>query len=359
MNTNYDNTQVPVEKKNTAIKSLAIVGVIAILCLIVWALVQAVRVGPSAFVSLANIADGLYSSEVPLSAGTSKSVVNTGEPFYVTWSDVNRPGTYYFSYICVEGVSAEARDARGDIVAVTCETPFLLVGETGELELILEGEKRRFTDVGYTVSFVREDEENPAYKEEHLVTIVNASITQSSIHEEDAITEDDAGEEAVAGASDSTTDTAENTGSTGGNTGATGGTIRTEPVTTTYFPTSNPNGNVDLQVTYLGIGSLDSDNDFTYRLTLDNDRRGALRFEVRNVGSKTSDDWEFEATLPTGSKYESPEQDGLRPNERAVITLGFDNVGDPRKAEVEVEISGGDDENNSNNSFKKDVEIVN
>lgn len=356
MNTNFDNTSVTEEKKNTAIKSLAIIGVVAILCIIVWALVQAVRVGPSAFVSLATIADGLYNSEVPLSSGTSKSVVNTGEPFYVKWSDVERPGMYYFSYICTEGVSAEARDAEGDIVAVTCETPFLLVGDAQELELILEAEKRRFTDVGYSVSFVREDEEVPAYENENLVTVVNASITQSSMLDDadtDGGTDDSDG--AVAGASDSNT-----TGRTGsGATGSGSGTITSQPVTTTYFPVSDPDGTTDLQVTYLGIGSLDNDNDFTYRLTLDNDRRGAISFEVRNIGTKTSDDWEFEAKLPNGSTYESPEQDGLRPNERAVITLGTGELGDPDTVEISVEISGGDDENSSNNSFERDVEIVN
>lgn len=347
--------QVSEEKKETAIKTLAIIGVIAVAFLLLWVLVQAVRLAPSAFVSLANIADGLYGSEVSLDVSSSKSVVNTGEPFFVTWTDMNREGTYYFSYSCVDGVSAEARDANGEIVRLSCETPLALEGDKNSIEVIFESEKRRFIDVAYTVSFAREEEETPDEEKMSLITVVNASITTSSevanANGDEVDDETDTG--SVAGATDSTG------GGSGG--GAVGGTIRTVPITTTYFPTSNPNGKVDLRVAYLGIGSLDDDNEFTPRGELDNDRRGAIRFEVKNIGTKTSDDWEFEATLPTDptSTYESPEQDGLRPNERAVITLGFDNLGDPRTEEIEVEISGGDDDNDNNNDFKWSVKIVN
>lgn len=353
-----NQTPVPHEKKDTAIKSLAIVGLIAVVCLIVWALVQAVRLAPSAFVSLASIADGLYSQEEPLTIGTNKTVVNTGEPFYMTWSDVNRPGAYYFTYTCTEGVSAEARNTTGDIVLVTCETPFVLGHDAGgSLEVIFEAEKRRFTDVPYKVTYTRENENEIAYNEQSLITVVNAAITQSSMLDDEKDDETDQNDDAptgnVAGADTNTGST--NTGNTGG------GIVRSVPVTTTYFPTSDPNGTVDLEVIYLGVGSLDNNNEFSYRLTLDNDRRGALRFQVKNIGTKTSDDWEFEAVLPTDpeSKYASPEQNGLRPNERAIITLGFDNLGDARDEEVEVEISGGDDDNDNNNSFDVDVEVVN
>lgn len=352
----FMNTQNTSEenRKEVAIKTLALIGLVAIVVVALWALIQAVRFAPVAFTSLASIADSLYNQEERLVVDANKNVVNAGEPLYITWSDVERAGTYSFTYECVDGVSAEARNQSGDIVSLSCDTPFELNSDTFELEMIFESEKSRFVDVPYSVTFNREGEDDATHRDGGLMTVVNAAIAQSQEVEE--ANDDDPADDTTEDADDETTDSAV----AGAQAPTTGGTTRTIPVTTTSYPVSDPNGDVDLVVTYLGLGSLDSDNEFTPRGELDNDRRGAVRFEVKNIGTKTSDTWTIEAELPTspGTTYDSPTQEELRPNERSVVTIGFDALGEARNDTVEVQIETDEDVNQNNNDFSWSVKIV-
>ena len=103
---------------------------------------------------------------------------------------------------------------------------------------------------------------------------------------------------------------------------------------------------------------MDSDNNFTRTATIDNDVRGAFQFEVKNIGTKTSDDWEFTATLTSGTEFEADNQQPLKPNERSVITLGFDAVGDTGVQFFGATVAGGSDRNENNNAFTWAVEIT-
>ena len=93
------------------------------------------------------------------------------------------------------------------------------------------------------------------------------------------------------------------------------------------------------------------------RATIDNDTRGALKFSVTNIGTKTSDDWTYEVKMPNGSTYESGKQDGLKPNETATIVLGFDATETGTKT-ISGNVKVADDRSNSNNDFKWTVSVT-
>jgi hypothetical protein len=56
--------------------------------------------------------------------------------------------------------------------------------------------------------------------------------------------------------------------------------------------------------------------------------RGGVRFEIINIGTKTSGNWTFAAVLPTFPPYtfQSDEQAPLAPGDRMQFTLGFDSI---------------------------------
>ncbi len=337
--------QVTDEKKEALTKTLAIAGFIAVVVFAVWLAVQIVSVIPSAFSSLASIADVVYNynNKQEIETSTENTVMNAGESFTITWTDMRKNGTYAFSYACTDGVSVEIRNG-GDIATIACDTQVML-GDASTLEVRVSSEKARFVDVPYTITFTAEGEKETISKNSAL-TIVNASIPASGVVQ------------APVDEEDSETDTTSASPVTPSKTPVyTAG----KPVTVTKYvyvtPTSDPKGKVDLQVTFLGIGTIHGKT-FVSASSIDADDQGALQFEVKNVGTKTAEDWSYVAELPSDITYKSGDQKSLKPNERAVITLGFTGIEDDGSEKVSVEVTAKNDVKDSNDEFSKTVKVT-
>jgi hypothetical protein len=339
--------QVTEEKKEALTKVLAIAGFIAVIIFAVWLAVQIVKVIPGAFSSLASIADVVYNynGKEELEVSTPNSVVNAGDSFTINWTDMRKQGTYSFSYECTDGVSVEIR-TNGAINSVACDTE-LDLGDVTSLELRVSSEKFRFVDVPYTITFTEVDSEEKIAKKS-TVTLVNASIPTSGVVD---TTDNEEKETPVVTKPVVTKPVApvKPTYTAG------------KPITTTKYvyvtPVSDPKGKIDLQVTFLGVGTLVGKT-FVPKAVLDADENGALQFEVKNIGTKTSGEWEYEANLPSDITYASPDQKGLKPNERAVITLGFSEVSAEGSEKIGVEITTKNDSKQVNNEFTKTIKIV-
>lgn len=337
-------------------KSLAIAGFVAIILVIAWSAVQVISFLPSAFTSLASLADGVYENQpVEITLVAEESIVNADEPVTVRWSNVSAAGTFALSYACTDGISLNVVSEAGN-QNLDCDTNYNL-GDVQETTLSVESEKNRFTDVTYQIGFVPATSETVTVVSEDVLTVVNASISPALIVEttdvSDEETDEATAEEVV---------TEEEVEATEEDTPSTPVAPAPEVVEEFVFeiPVSNPNGFVDLSVTYLGVGRLTSGNAFVPGSDIDNDSRGAFQFEVKNIGTKTSDEWEFTAELPTGGEYDSPEQDPLRPNERSVLTLGFDFPNDDTGiAMFRVAIDEDNDNNRNNDRFDWAVNVVN
>lgn len=340
--------QVTHEQKDRVMKTLAIVGFVAVIMLGVWLAVQIVSLMPKAFSSLASIADGVYNYQdtVELEVTTQNSVVNSGSAFLVGWNKVPKEGSYTFSYACTDGVSVDVRDDTGNESVVSCGEMLHLGKDTASLEVTIASERRRFTDVAYTIGFVEEGHEEALATSHNMITVVNPSIPQSDViaQQED---ENDTNPE------DTEEDVTEDNNQTPVEDTDTEDTAADVPLTP-----SEPEPYVDLAVTLVAVGELDANGNFIKRASIDEDARGAFQFEVKNVGTKASGNWNFDATLTSGVVYTSPAQASLGTQDRILFTLGYDDVGGSGVKRFGVNINNAADVNAENDYFAWAVTVT-
>lgn len=347
-------SEVTPEKKEVVMKSLAVIGFLAAIVLLAFLAVKAVSVLPSAFSSLASIADSVYNYDrnPSLTVSTENSVVKSGEAFTISWNEIKRDGSYSVSFACVEGITIETRNAAGEIVTIPCGTGYAISKDTTSLEIVVTTAAQRFTDIDYTVALTPSDPRREAITTASRITIVNASLpTTGGV----IVTEPEPAPAPETPATPAPTPTTPATPTT-----------PVAPTTPTYtyvekvtysLPVSDPKGNVDLRVTYVGV-SEKAGGPFAAANTLEVGEGGSLRFIVKNIGTKTAEDWSFKAELPADIDYSSGDQKALKPNEEAVITLSFTGIERATTESVAVSVTAKGDVNTKNNNFTAAVKIV-
>ena len=340
-----------VEKKPRFSKPVAVVGFVVIIALIAWASVQIVALAPSAFSSLASLSQGISNYRDTMSAdvdtdltvASNLKLADAGKPVVITWDKDSREGSYAFSYACLEGVTVDIVDDEG-LRNIACDTRYSL-GVTDAVTIIVNSEKVRHIDVPYTISFMRQNDTGPVRSGDNTLTITNETITESLatatpngevLGEEDV--KEEVKEEAPAPAAPAPKPRP---------------VVVTEPVTEYVYeiPVSNPNGFTDLATRFFNVG--DIVNGKFVAGSIERSDSGAFQFEVKNIGTKTSATWTYTVTLPDGDIYTSPTQTALKPNERAVISIGFDTP--DQASHTFVVVVKVEDKTSSNNSFKKVV----
>lgn len=342
------------QNKDTILKSLAVGGFIGLIIVIAWLGIQLVHVLPTAFTSLASIADTVYNyEEVTIDITKSTEVANVGESFSLSWQVPKTPGDFMFSYTCTDGVAVDLRTVGSAIAPVTCGQPYRL-GNVSGVDVSVSAEKNRFTDIPYTISFVPRGAESAVTTTAGTITVVNASISTPPVATIPDIPTATPPTEPVTTPPPVTPVTT-----------PTKPVVKpkptTKPITTqTYsyvIPVSNPNGFTDLAATMSRIGTI-SNGTFLSNGVIDNDTSAALLFEIKNTGTKTSDTFTYTVLLPNGTSYTSPTQVALKPNERARIALGFD-VGDIIGTKsFSVSVGNAGESNLGNNGFTGSVTIV-
>jgi hypothetical protein len=307
------NLETQAEKKRRVFNILAILGFLATVVLIAWLSIQVVRVLPGAFTSLANLAETLSGrSERTITITGPAGEVAAGSEVTLSWEAAPVPGSYTFSYECVDGVAIEIR--KNDTVReVRCDTTYSLDDAT-TIHFLVTSRELDSASVPYTVTFLRKNDTMSRLTGEGQFTVRRDSAVATPAPE--TSTETTPREVVMSptptGAPTPTTPTAPPTTAP-----ATGNTY-----TYRYLPESNPNGTIDLAVRLIAVGTIRGTN-FTEHTTLQSGRENALRFEVKNHGTKTSDTWSYRVSLPDGSTYVADEQKPLKPNERSTITITF------------------------------------
>lgn len=328
------------ESKLSAIKTLAIIGFIATAIVLVWLAVVIVRFIPEGFSSLASLMESVSAPGRELSISTNRTVVNVDDSVTVSWEKTGASGVYGFSYSCVDGVSGAMILKGGATALLACDSWIALPNEATSAEFIFSSTQNRFADVKLAVRFTPESGKT-GITESLMVTVVNEAIPEGGVVPEVpttpvATTTPEVVPEPVK-------------------------PVTPKPVVPTY-PVSNPNGYTDLQISYIGVGDYNAATKvFTAKSSLDNDGRRALRFEVKNIGTKTSGTWSYAATLPTerGETYRADTQSSLLPGERAIVTVLFTPREKTGTASIKAEISGGNDTKSQNNDFSRTVSITN
>lgn len=340
--------------KQLAIRSLAIVGIVALLALGTWGTIQIIRTGPSVFSGIGAAVSNFTARFFPAGSPSlritleSYSVMND-EAFDLTWNSENAPreSFYAFVYECADGLSFLTPNTTGGNTRIACGETYEFNTQANQLTLIPISLDNRFLDSAVKVLMVTGNQ--IVAEDEVLLTVVNDKV-------------------AMSGTTTGTTTkpvSPQTRPSTGGTTGGVQATYYEPVYTTVTVPrTSDPNGYVDLAVEIIRIGTLDgrSDRFSSNDSTLDRDERGGVMFAVRNLGTKVAEDWTFEAELPTRPSftYRSRSQPDLMPGDRIEFTLGFDRLSREDEDEILIEIDPRntiDESNESNNRADIRVEI--
>lgn len=126
--------------------------------------------------------------------------------------------------------------------------------------------------------------------------------------------------------------------------------VQYKTVVTYKLPVSDPNGYTDLEAAFAAVGQMTVDGRFSATGYLEEDEANAIQFKVRNIGTKTSAGWRFEAELPNGERVSSKVQRPLNPGEMSTLTLVFP-MNDRKAKSFTISVSGGNDVNRANDSF--------
>ena len=357
------NNNVSPEKKDSILKSLAIVGFIGIIILIAWLSIQLVNFIPGAFSSLASIAEGLDQYKetvveeikedepemVKFSVTSEKTLVSKGEEVVLNWEDSSKSGSYTFAYECADGVSVDIFDNEGT-KSIDCNNNYN-VGDRNNLTISVDSEKERYSLLKYSISFLKTEDSEPSAKAESSLTVYNSDVNDVIADSEN----EDTTEVITPTESTSNTDT-----TSAGNNDTTPTTVAgNETVYKQEFvyqiPTSDPNGRTDLSIKFLNTGTIVGNTFFPGKIKTEEE--GALQFEVKNYGTKTSKEWTYSLTLPNGGTYTSNKQLPLKPNERAVIVVGFPTTEDTTHT-FKGSIKDSSDVNSINNQFSQSVTFV-
>ncbi len=338
--------------KNRILKSLAIAGFIGLIIVIAWLGIKLVQVLPNAFGSLASLADSVYNYEPPtVTASSNKTTAAVDETVTLTWEGPKTAGSYAFSYQCAEGLALDMRASDGAVKSLMCDTNYS-IGDVTSLEVVAMAEKTRFTDLKYRIDYIPSGKTEPTASDENTIVVLNATIGSTPT------------ETATSTPATSTPPVAVATTTPTKPTTPVKPTTPTKPASTTYvqtpvygIPTSDPKGYTDLAVTIIGAGTLEG-RTFTRVTKLDNDKNGAVQFSIHNLGTKTSDRFTYEVKLPNGETFTSGVQSPLKPNERAVLTLGFLPEDVTGTKSYSVRVTTASDKVSSNNTANAKIEIT-
>jgi hypothetical protein len=352
-----ETNNVSPQKKGSILNTFAVAGFVAIVLLLAWLSVQLVQLFPNALTSLASLAEGVdQASETmvdaeamePIVVTSNTSLMKTGESLNINWAPANARGSYVFAFDCIDGVAVnQIEDAIER--QLECDTNYN-VGDVTSLTVAIESEKNRYTDVMYNVGFLATNDTEPQAMGSDVVTIINEDVNGFAFNTDSS---ELASEEVV---DTPTTPVVPETPVVVTPGTPTQGTPVFEQEFVYEIPTSDPNGVTDLWTSFIATGAIS--NARFIPSTIDADAGGAIQFSVKNLGTKTSDDWTFELSLPNGGTYNSPTQAPLKPNERAVLTVGF-RAGSDNAHTFAVAIDESTDRNSRNDSFEQRVTFAN
>ena len=342
-----EQTQGP---KVAAIKLLAIVGLFAVAAIIVWALVQGVRIFPDTFSSLATIAESVstYQAERQIEITLDKNIVNSDETFKIFWTEMRGEGTYHFGYSCAEGIQVSVRTGENNFQSIRCAEDLELSKEATGLFIVATSRSQRFSTLTFSVRF--EAEKGDTHSTESRVTVVNATVTSAPVPAQEESVQEEV----------ENTDTETPV--------VPQATTETEPLAkpvapsqpasaiVSILPETSVSAFTDLKMSFSAAGTM-SGNVFTPAAAFNRDSRAGLRFTVTNVGTKRSDVWTYAIELPEG-RYESDPQTPLEPGEQALYTVGFDfPESDIKSFTLKGTVDEKKDTNTKNNSFSWSVRV--
>ncbi len=351
-----ENSTAATTKKTTFGKLVTVIGIVIFILFFAWSATQIVKLFPSAVSSLASLADTVYnyrSDDDALSVISDRSIMNSSNVLEIWWENNRTTGTYVFSYECQDGIAIDIQSSKQEFTSISCDNNYDL-GLVDRIEMRVDSEKARFTEVNYTIAYFRKNSSSPNASQVKNISIINANISETIADDTNGDQQTTEPEETL-----TTPKPAEEPAEVEVPTPTVPETPKPAvvkptpavPVYTYAIPVSNPNGFTDLAVGGLNIGFENNIQGFVKTDNLIKGLSNAIQFTVHNIGNKTSEDWIFKAQLPGNVSYTSDVQRPLLPNERAVITLRFTTVTEINLQNISIEVMVPSDINYNNNAL--------
>ncbi len=262
---------------DNVLRVIAVIGLIAVLLLGAWGIIQLAFMLPTFFHNLGGGSKATVQESLTTAVPAATA---SGQPFNVTWRHMGGTGefAYSVSYACATGVSVAAPTPAGSYQAAPCNTPFNYINASSSMPLVATlSDNTKSAQVTVTVA------------------AVNLSSKQTTVSGA-ATTNVGAGATAAKPAA-----TATKPAATKSNTGS------------TYYPsgrTTQLSGYPDLAVSILSAQSQGGN--------------AVVVFAVSNVGTNVSPaNWTLSAQLPSGYTYPAGPQQALYPGDRIVYTLRY------------------------------------
>lgn len=271
--------------KDWALRAVAVLGLLAVLLLGAWGIIQIAVFLPSFFNNLGNDAPTtVVETKKEALVITLPSSAVSGQAFSIAWDHQNKNATtkytYALSYACGDAIMLQAPTPVGAYQDVACDTKFNYTNATQSMPLVT---KATSVETKATITVVANNLETGA-----IVASNSATITLT--------------------ASKSTTPTTP--------------TIKpavkpsTQPTQTTYVAASTKRATL--------FGSPDLSVRITSATPTGN--QYSLQFVIENVGTNVAPaGWMFSAQLPLNPTYtySSHTQQALYPGDKIIYTLGF------------------------------------
>ncbi len=286
--------------KGIILKILFIIGIIAVVFILAFAIMKFIPALFSSFASVGNlISSPFQKNEVVVSVNDPNLI--DGDKFALNWEyKTEKEGGFYLTYKCLDDLSVTTADSK----IVLCNTRYPLPADANSAEFgIGYAKENSFIDLPLEVSFIESSNDTVLASGQTTVTVQDSNnpVPVGTI----------AGATVTAGPVTTTS--------------TSGATVSTAP-TYTSLPAD------------LAIINADPVDDLT------------VQFVVRNNGGQNTGNWIFNYSTPGEGTEDSPLQPNLRPGDTIKFTLRFDSGTPEGETDIFVDpdnnISEGSESNN-------------
>jgi hypothetical protein len=335
-------------------KFFAFIGIVTILS---FASIGIIRIGPGIIKAVSQAAVSLSGNFVPaprLNLESTKYTVGSGETFTLSWTfdkNTETEGSYLLSYPCAQNMHVEIVDSTsGEYRTAFCNTYINFMTDDNSVRVRAFANPRDPITFPITVYFTKNGSNTITSRAQAEINVAGSgSVIQTP--------------------SNNTQPTrTSNPRTTNSPTTRTYTVTQNRPATTAPAPAQNQTPRVygqgiDLTPRIIATGIVSTTTDeFIPKKQIGYRERGAIKFEVENVGDKTSTEWSFSMILPTYPEYTflSEQQPPLAPGDKVEYTIAFDSIKREEKAEflINVDNTGSvNDTNRSNNIKRSSIEV--
>ena len=295
------------KRRNTVLKMF---GLLAIVLALIGAMIVTLILVPRFIGFVSNFSFNIFGGDETETIVTAdRTRIASGEIALLTWNGpVRMTGVYSLTVPCKDGIVAAFHTGE----QISCDQPFFFTSADNTVAYRLYNTSGSEQSIPAYINYKNEEEDESIIGD----TFVNVTHGVGAPATGTPVTP-----------SEPTTPVVVTPPST-----------PTTPTTPSKPTTPTSQTIADLTLTLTDIGWLDDNNVFRSGSNAPANAKSAIKFTVRNIGSRASGAWSFTAQLPSAANpnYQSPVQNSIGAGGSSEFTLGFDTAGTPRPVVIGV-----------------------